>query len=123
MANKPKSGLQKNAAGTTDAAEHPPRYGALFKQIAKVNDYLDERARRTFPRDACERARDELQFLRVKEVCQLLRISKPTLWRLRRANAFPRPTELSDRVIGWRKIEIEAWLQARSSLARQEFSP
>jgi predicted DNA-binding transcriptional regulator AlpA len=56
---------------------------------------------------------DALQLLRVNDVCRLLRNSKPTLWRLRRAKAFPEPTELTDRVIAWRRSEVEAWLRAR----------
>ena len=55
-----------------------------------------------------------MQFVRVNDVCRLLRISKPTLWRLRRAHAFPEPTELTDRVIAWRRSEVEAWLRERA---------
>jgi predicted DNA-binding transcriptional regulator AlpA len=57
---------------------------------------------------------DSLQFLRVRDVCRLLRISKPTLWRLRRAQDFPDPTDLTGRVVAWRRSEVEAWLRARA---------
>lgn len=49
------------------------------------------------------------------EVCRLLRISKPTLWRLRQAERFPQPTEVTDRVIAWRRSKVEEWLTARRS--------
>jgi prophage regulatory protein len=55
-----------------------------------------------------------LQFLRVAEVCALLRISRPTLWRLRRDREFPLPTSLSRRSIGWRLTDVESWLDARA---------
>jgi predicted DNA-binding transcriptional regulator AlpA len=54
-----------------------------------------------------------LQLLRINDVCKLLRISKPTLWRLRRASDFPEPTEVTDRLIAWRKSEVEEWLMTR----------
>lgn len=57
---------------------------------------------------------ESLQLLRVADVCRLLRISKPTLWRLRRAHDFPEPMEVTDRVIAWRKAEVEGWLRERS---------
>lgn len=56
----------------------------------------------------------EHAFMRPVDVCALLRISKPTLWRLRRAGEFPAPTSLSRRSIGWRRADIEAWITSRS---------
>lgn len=56
---------------------------------------------------------DRLQFLRVADVCALLCISRPTLWRLRRASEFPAPTYLSRRSIGWRRSDVEAWTRTR----------
>jgi predicted DNA-binding transcriptional regulator AlpA len=55
----------------------------------------------------------DLQFLRISDVCQLLRISKPTLWRLRKGKNFPLPTDVTERVIAWRRCEILTWLAAR----------
>ncbi|MDB6090859.1 MAG: helix-turn-helix protein [Gammaproteobacteria bacterium] len=54
-----------------------------------------------------------LQYLRISDVCRLLRISKPTLWRLRQSSDFPAPTRLSDRAIGWSRNEIQTWVDAR----------
>ena len=54
-----------------------------------------------------------LQYLRISDVCRLLRISKPTLWRLRQSSDFPAPTQLSDRAIGWSRTEIQTWVDAR----------
>ena len=66
----------------------------------------------------------DLQFLRVAEVCALLRISRPTLWRLRRDREFPLPTSLSRRSIGWRRTDVESWLDARAQAdGRRELAP
>jgi prophage regulatory protein len=54
-----------------------------------------------------------LQYLRISDVCRLLRISKPTLWRLRQHSDFPAPTQLSDRAIGWSREQIQTWIDAR----------
>lgn len=57
---------------------------------------------------------DDLQFLRVADVCALLRISRPTLWRLRRADEFPAPTCLSRRSIGWLRKDVASWARTRA---------
>jgi prophage regulatory protein len=59
-----------------------------------------------------------LQYLRISDVCRLLRISKPTLWRLRQSSDFPAPTHLSDRAIGWSRDEIQTWIDARRRPAK-----
>jgi predicted DNA-binding transcriptional regulator AlpA len=63
---------------------------------------------------AFDDAIDALQLLTVTDVCKLLRISKPTLWRLRRSGNFPDPTTVTERIFGWRRLEIEAWLASRN---------
>jgi prophage regulatory protein len=90
----------------------PPH--AILPNASGATALLEFRARARELRAKGETVLDALQFLRVNDVCRLLRISKPTLWRLRRANAFPEPTELTDRVIAWRRSEVEAWLRARA---------
>ena len=66
------------------------------------------------PKTSVDRVLDPLQLLRVSDICRLLRISKPTFWRLRRRQDFPKPTHLTDRVIAWSKGEVEAWLATRA---------
>lgn len=59
-----------------------------------------------------------MQLLRIDDICQILRISKPTFWRLRRRADFPQPTAVTDRVIGWHPSEIRAWLDQRRRSVR-----
>lgn len=54
-----------------------------------------------------------LQLLRIADLCRLLRVSKPTLWRMRRNPAFPRPAHISPGVMGWYASEIEVWLASQ----------
>jgi prophage regulatory protein len=58
-------------------------------------------------------AHQTMQLLRVGEICKLLKISKPTFWRLRRGGEFPEPTMVTERVVAWRLSEIENWLAGR----------
>jgi len=66
---------------------------------------------------------DSLQFIRTSELCELLRISKPTLWRLRRRRDFPQPTGMTDRVVAWRRADIEHWLRTRLTGASNGGAP
>ena len=52
-------------------------------------------------------------LVRIADVCRWLKISKPTFWRLRREADFPTPIAITERVIGWPREEIQAWLDAR----------
>jgi predicted DNA-binding transcriptional regulator AlpA len=60
-------------------------------------------------RTTLDDAIDALQLLTVTDVCKLLRLSKPTLWRLRRSGNFPDPTTVTERIFAWRRFEIDAW--------------
>ena len=53
------------------------------------------------------------RYLSKSEVLERVRISDPTMYRLRRRREFPDPIELSPRKIVWIESEIEAWLQSR----------
>ena len=57
----------------------------------------------------------ERAILRLREVVDLTTISKSRLYVLmaHEEDAFPRPIKLGIRSVGWRKAEVEAWLDAR----------
>jgi predicted DNA-binding transcriptional regulator AlpA len=81
--------------------------------ISRVLEERTTRRRKTF-----NEALDALQLLTVTDVCKLLRVSKPTLWRLRRSGDFPDPTTVTERIFGWRRSEIDAWLACRPNSRR-----
>lgn len=99
---------------TLARAIRAPRILPLLPNSSAATAFLEARARASGGGADGEVVLDALQFVRVNDVCRLLRISKPTLWRLRRAHAFPEPTELTDRVIAWQRSEVEAWLRERA---------
>ena len=52
--------------------------------------------------------------LRMAEACAEARMSMRTMRRLREAGRGPRVTRLSDRLIGVRRADLDAWLAARA---------
>ena len=106
--------------GTTEAADRAGNVviGPLLPNPAAANAFLEARARARQRAEREDASLDSLQYLRANDVCRLLRISKPTLWRLRRKHGFPEPTEVTDRVIAWRRSEVEGWLRERDRNGR-----
>lgn len=96
--------------GDQDESQNAPR---RTSGIVRVLERGLPKPRRTF-----DEVIDALQLLTVTDVCKLLRISKPTLWRLRRSGDFPDPTTVTERIFGWRRGEIDEWLASRQSSRR-----
>ena len=61
-----------------------------------------------------------MHILREDEVRRRLGLSKSTLWRLRKAGAFPEPIELGPRAKGYLADEIDAYIEKRRQ-ARDSF--
>lgn len=53
------------------------------------------------------------KILRRLDVQRLTGLSKATIWRLVKAETFPRPIKLSERAVGWKADEIDAWIESR----------
>ena len=108
------------SVGRTTSRELPREALARLTTVPARNPWLpDIQAITKFDERQRQLARphseviNALQLLTVTDVCQLLRMSEPTLWRLRRAGNFPEPMTVTERIFGWRESEIEAWLRAR----------
>lgn len=52
-------------------------------------------------------------LLTPRQVLDLVRISKTTLYRLKNSGEFPAAVMLGERIPRWRLSEIEAWLASR----------
>jgi len=50
-------------------------------------------------------------ILKAADLACELRVSTTTLWRMTRDGRIPAPIKLSERAIGWRRSDIEIWLQ------------
>ena len=55
----------------------------------------------------------QLAIYREKDVLALVRISKATLWRWRKAGEFPHPIQLGPNTVGWRRGDVDEWLASR----------
>jgi prophage regulatory protein len=53
---------------------------------------------------------NEKPILRVADVCTLLSITQPTLYRWMHAGTFPKGIHYSTRCVGWERATVEAWL-------------
>jgi len=53
------------------------------------------------------------RIMRPREVMQMLGLSLPTIWRMRRRGEFPEPLRLSPGAVGWRASTIAKWLRGR----------
>ena len=62
------------------------------------------------------RAIVQRQILRLKDVVELVGLSKTTIWRRMRTGEFPPAIRLGGpqtRAVGWKMTDVEAWLEQR----------
>ena len=57
------------------------------------------------------------RLVRVHEVVERTGLARTTIWRLRKAGAFPAPVRLGTQNIGWRASTIDDWIESRPDLA------
>ena len=60
------------------------------------------------------------KLLLLEEVRARVRLSQPTIYRLRRKGKFPAPILVGEKRIAFRESEIEAWIESRG---RASYSP
>ena len=56
---------------------------------------------------------EEMAILRLPEVKRLTGLSRSTIYKMISEGKFPRSVSLGSRAVGWRAINIRAWLQTR----------
>ncbi|QIW10594.1 AlpA family transcriptional regulator [Francisella sp. LA112445] len=54
-----------------------------------------------------------MKAMKIKEVIDRVGLSKSTIYRLAKANQFPRPIKLAENSSAWIKSEVDAWLQSK----------
>jgi len=57
--------------------------------------------------------RSFMKIIRIKELAEMLSISKTTIWRMRRSDEFPQPLKIGSRMIAWDLAVIEDWLNSK----------
>ena len=58
----------------------------------------------------------EPRILRCHEVVKVTGLSKATIYRMVKAEAFPKPVQLGRRAVGWRRRNVEEWINSRPSV-------
>ena len=56
-----------------------------------------------------------MQFIRPRQVLEMIGVSRTTLWRMVQAGAFPRPVRITERNCGFVLDNVEAWMKARAA--------
>lgn len=55
-----------------------------------------------------------MQFIRPREVVEMIGVSRTTLWRMVQAGTFPPPVRITERNRGFLLEAVEAWMKART---------
>jgi len=58
--------------------------------------------------------KDGDRLLTVSEVAQRTRLSRPTIYRMVQAGAFPRQLRIGANKVAWLRSEIDGWIQQRA---------
>ena len=54
-----------------------------------------------------------MKFLRIRQVMQLIGLSRMTIYRLELAGEFPKRRQLSKNSVAWLDTDIAAWAESR----------
>lgn len=52
-------------------------------------------------------------LLRMASVVRMTGLGRSTIYRMMAENSFPRPVQLTRRLIAWRRADLEQWSEAR----------
>jgi prophage regulatory protein len=58
---------------------------------------------------------EQTVILRLPDLCKRIGLGRSSIYALMKRGQFPRPIRLSERAVGWRDADIEAWLQSRAA--------
>ena len=61
-------------------------------------------------------------YLRAADVCSILNISIPSLYRWVRVGLFPKPIKYGPHCSGWEASTIDAWVEAKKSTSAPQIS-
>ena len=55
----------------------------------------------------------QTHIYRLPDILKVTGLSSSTIWRLEKANQFPRRFKISPGAVGWRSHEINAWIDQK----------
>jgi len=62
---------------------------------------------------------EQIKFLRLPEVKERVTYSAPQIWRLEKANKFPRRIYIGENRVAWIASEIEEWMASKIQDSRK----
>jgi len=62
----------------------------------------------------------QLNMIRLPEVCRRLSVSRSTVYLMMSQGLFPKSVPVSTRSVAWLESEVDAYINARVSAARRE---
>jgi len=61
----------------------------------------------------------QIKFLRLPEVIERVTYSAPQIWRLEKANKFPKRVQIGENRVAWIATEIEEWMSSKVQNSRE----
>lgn len=61
-----------------------------------------------------------MRLLSFRQLREKVALSRTTIWRLERLDAFPQRRQLSPGRVGWVEAEVDQWLAEREVVERQD---
>ena len=61
----------------------------------------------------------QIKFLRLPEVIERVTYSAPQIWRLEKANKFPKRVQIGANRVAWIATEIEEWMSSKVQNSRE----
>lgn len=58
-----------------------------------------------------------VSLYRLSKVRDLTGLSTTTIWRMEKANTFPKRRKISDRAVGWLASDIQEWIEQRQEVS------
>jgi prophage regulatory protein len=62
-----------------------------------------------------------MRILRWKAVKERCGLSRTSVWRLEKANKFPRRIQIGPKAVGWLEAELDAWVTTNMQRSREQF--
>ena len=63
---------------------------------------------------------EQIKFLRLPEVKSLVTYSSPQIWRLEKANKFPKRVKIGANRVAWIASEIDSWIKTKIEQSRND---
>jgi prophage regulatory protein len=103
--------MRRDAVGGSELKTSKTNGKAEQRNMTLAGDVVCSRCASTQHRP--EQANEALGLLRFPQLRALVQLSRSTIWRLERANQFPKRRQLSPRTVAWSAAEVRLWLQSR----------